>query len=264
MPRENPFFDDRLIRDYAGLYEAERERAAELLEANRIKSEFVGMVSHELRAPLTAILSSAITLRTLDVTPEEQEEFLETIERQGRRLLRLIEHLLKAAELEGERDGPFGEEVDVAECVREVARTYADAFGSIDVVTPESCHVIADTDILQQILVNLIDNAYKYGAPPIRVEIEPTDQQVVMSVVDSGSGVPHGSRERIFERFTRLEPSGGRQGIGLGLPIVRQLAAASGGRVWVEDAPGGGAAFRVAFPVDAPVAKEAEAVTSPA
>ena len=240
----------------ANLYEVERQRVAELLEVNRIKSEFIGMVSHELRTPLTAILSSAITMRTLDVSPDEQEEFLETIERQGRRLLRLIEDLLKAAELEHDRAGPFGEEVDVAECARVVARTYADALGSIDVVAPESCHVVADGDILQQVLVNLIDNAYKYGQPPIRVEVQPTDRQVVMSVVDSGAGVPSELRERIFERFTRLESNGSRPGIGLGLPIVRQLLATCGGRVWVEDAPGGGAAFRVTLPLAVAVARE--------
>ena len=248
----------------ANLYEVERQRVAELLELNRMKSEFIGMVSHELRTPLTSILSSAITLRTLPVSAEEQGEFLEAIERQGRRLLRLIEDLLKASELERDRAAPFGEEVDVAACARIVARTYADAFGSIEVEAPESCLVVADADILQQILVNLIDNAYKYGAPPIRVEVEPTDRQVMLSVVDSGSGVPEEQRERIFERFTRLETNGSRPGIGLGLPIVRQLVAACGGRVWVEDAPGGGAAFRVALPLRVPAVQDSEAVTSPA
>ncbi len=220
------------------------------------------MVSHELRTPLTAILSSAITLRSLDVTAEERDEFLETIERQGRRLLRLIEDLLESAQVEHERADPLGDGVDVAAEAHEVARTYADAFGSIDVVGPESCHVIADADILQQILVNLIDNAYKYGEPPIRVEVERTGQNVVMSVVDSGPGVPPAARERIFERFTRLEPHGDRPGIGLGLPIVRQLATACGGRVWVDDALGGGAAFRVALPLSRSVADGADAVAA--
>ena len=154
--------------------------------------------------------------------------------------------------------------VDVVECAREVARTYADAFGSIDVVAPESCDVLADAQILQQSLVNLIDNAYKYGAPPIRVEVEPTDHQVVMSVVDSGTGVPPDLREHIFQRFTRLEPNGGRPGIGLGLPIVRQLVGSCGGRVWVEEASAGGAAFRIALPLAEPVAGTAGAVISPA
>ena len=224
--------------------------------------EFVGMVSHELRTPLTAILSSAITLRTLDVTAGERDEFLETIERQGRRLLRLIEDRLEAAQLDHEPAEPSGEGVDVAAEVHEVARTYADAFGSIDVVGPESCHVIADADSLQQILVNLIDNAYKYGEPPIRVEVVRTGQHVVISVVDSGTGVPAPARERIFERFTRLEPNGDRPGIGLGLSIVRQLTTACGGRVWVDDAPGGGAAFRVALPLSGSSAADTDAIAA--
>jgi signal transduction histidine kinase len=169
---------------------------------------------------------------------------------------RQIEDLLKAAELQLERAGPFREAVDVSECVRVVARTYADAFGSIEVVAPESCHVVVDADILQQILVNLIDNAYTHGEPPIRVEVQPADQQVVMSVEDSGPGVPLEFRERIFDRFSRLESSGGRPETGSGLPIVRQLADACGGRVWVEDAPGGGAAFRAVFPLEDRAAKK--------
>jgi signal transduction histidine kinase len=238
MSRENAFADSRSVH------------------------EFVGMVSHELRTPLTAILSSAITLRSLDVTAGERDEFLETIERQGRRLLRLIEDLLKAAQFDDEPAGSSGGVVDVTAEAHEVARTYADAFGSIDVVGPESCDVIADADILQQILVNLIDNAYKYGEPPIRVEVERTDHHVVMSVLDSGPGVPSHARERIFERFTRLEPKGDRPGIGLGLPIVRQLVGACGGRVWVDDAPGGGAAFRVALPLPESASAGADAIAA--
>ncbi|HEX8099566.1 MAG TPA: GAF domain-containing sensor histidine kinase, partial [Actinomycetota bacterium] len=214
----------------ARMYEAERQRVTELTEMNRMKSEFIATVSHELRTPLTSILSSAITLRTIEVTPEEREEFLDAIERQGQRLLRLIEDLLKASELERERASPFGEQVDVAASARSVARTYADAFGSIEVTAPESCMVVADEDILQQVLVNLIDNAYKYGAPPVRVQVEPTDRQVLVSVIDAGPGIPPDLTERIFERFTRLEPSSTRPGIGLGLPIVRQLVNACGGR----------------------------------
>jgi signal transduction histidine kinase len=172
---------------------------------------------------------------------------------------RQIEDLLKAAEVQLERAGPFREAVDVAECARVVARTYADAFGSIEVVAPQTCHVAADADILQQILVNLIDNAYTHGEPPIRVEVQPADQQVVMSVVDSGHGVPSELRDRIFDRFSRSESSGGRPEIDSGLPLVRQLAAACGGRVWMEDAPGGGAAFQVALPLAIPAtAPEAE------
>ncbi len=99
------------------------------------------------------------------------------------------------------------------------------------------------------VVLNLVENARKYGAPPIAVRLERGVMQAVMSVVDHGAGVPADERERIFDQFHRVRRSDGQPGLGLGLPIVRGLVAAFGGRAWVEDAPGGGAAFRVSLPL---------------
>jgi signal transduction histidine kinase len=107
---------------------------------------------------------------------------------------------------------------------------------------------MTDPDILQRILTNLIDNALKHGSPPVRVEVWTANDEIHLSVVDAGPGIPSDERERIFERFTRLDGSGNRPGIGLGLPIVRELLAACGGRVWVEAPANGGSAFRVMLP----------------
>jgi two-component system sensor histidine kinase KdpD len=233
----------------ARLYEAQVERVAELMEVNRLKSEFVANVSHELRTPLTSILGSVITLRNLELGGDQREEFLNTIERQGRRLLRLIEELLTAAKLE--REGSSGVDVgpvDVAAIARVIARDEGLAGNSIEVQAPQSSFAVAQADLVQRVLLNLIDNATKYGAPPIRILVEEAGDMVTMSVVDRGPGVGAKDRDRIFHRFTRLDATGSLPGMGLGLPIARDLLAACGGRVWVEEAPGGGAAFHVALP----------------
>jgi two-component system, OmpR family, sensor histidine kinase KdpD len=238
------------------LYEEQVERVAALMEVNRLKSEFVANVSHELRTPLTSILGSVITLRNLDLGLDEREEFMDTIERQGRRLLRLIEELLTAAKLE--QEGGRGIElgpVDVAAIARDIAREEGLAGNSIDVEAPESCPAMAQADLVQRVLLNLVDNATKYGAPPIRILVQEEGDTVTVSVVDRGPGVRAKDRDRIFDRFTRLDATGTLPGMGLGLPIARDLLTACGGRVWVEEAPGGGAAFRVALP--APVRQEA-------
>jgi K+-sensing histidine kinase KdpD len=233
----------------ARLYEAEIERVAELVEVSRLKSQFVATVSHELRTPLTAIIGSVITLRNLEMDEEQHDEFLATIERQGRRLLRLIEELLVAAQLEREGAArPMYEPIDVAELTRTIVRDLAAGSTPVEVLAPREAVVMTDPDILQRILTNLIDNALKHGSPPVRVEVWTANDEIHLSVVDAGPGIPSDERERIFERFTRLDGSGNRPGIGLGLPIVRELLAACGGRVWVEAPANGGSAFRVMLP----------------
>jgi two-component system, OmpR family, sensor histidine kinase KdpD len=234
----------------ARLYDAERRRVAQLLELNRMKSEFVAMVSHELRTPLTAIIGSNTTIRTLDLPPAERAEFHDMIDRQGRRLLAVIEELLLASKLEqesGVRQTPRF--VDLAAVARDVVASMGPVTGSVLVQARFPCYVLADPDVLHQVLMNLLDNANKYGAPPITVTVERTNDHVSLSVLDRGPGVMREDRELIFDRFTRLDHDHSVSGIGLGLPIVRQLLAESGGRVWVEDAEGGGAAFRVSLPV---------------
>jgi two-component system sensor histidine kinase KdpD len=235
----------------ARLFEAEVERVAELQEVNRLKSEFVANVSHELRTPLTSILGSVITLRSVELDKDQSAEFLGAIERQGRRLLRLIEELLTAAQLQ--RDGivrPSPEALEVTALAREVAKDFGDP--NVEVIGPEDCEVVGDPEILRRVLSNLIDNAVKHGAPPVLVSVERSGDGVELAVMDHGPVIPAAERERIFERFTRLDPTGSRPGIGLGLPIVRELLSGCGGRIWVEATAEGNTAFRVALPASVP------------
>jgi K+-sensing histidine kinase KdpD len=240
----------------ARLYEAERDRVTTLLEVNEMKSEFVATVSHELRTPLTSILGGVLTLRRTDLAKEHQDALLDVIERQGQRLLRLIEQLLMAGRLERQDELSFQDRVDIAALARQVAGEFEAGGRPVEVDADESRMVTGNADALQQVLVNLLDNAHKYGKPPIRVTVEGASQRVAVLVSDLGPGIPAGERLRVFEGFTRLDGNNDTPGIGLGLSIVRRLVNACGGSVRVEDGPNGGAVFRVLLPVAVPAAVE--------
>ncbi|MCZ7527459.1 MAG: HAMP domain-containing histidine kinase [Acidimicrobiia bacterium] len=211
-----------------------------------MKTQFVASVSHELRTPLTSI-RGAVTASRRCGDQAQRDELLDVIERQAHRLSMMVEEMLTSARIERESKVPLLRRLDLAALVRLVALDSQVAGRPVTVRAPDRCEVRADPEALRRIVGNLIENAHKYGEAPIRVSLEQSGDQVVLSVVDSGPGVPASERQQIFERFFRAERTKNQPGLGLGLPIVRGLVDALGGRVWVEDAPGGGAAFRVAL-----------------
>jgi signal transduction histidine kinase len=231
----------------ARLFEAERAHVTELLELDRLKSEFVALVSHELRTPITSIIAAAATQRRIGIEPA-QEEMAEIIERQAKRLHLMVEDLLSQARLENERTLPPAQPVDVAALARLAARDFAVTGRVVEVDGPDTLTTLGDPESIRRVFDNLIENAHKYGAPPIRVVLEATAGQVRISVLDAGPGIPEDERELVFERFHRFGNGRGNPGLGLGLSIVRGLVHASGGDIWMEEAPGGGAAVRVSLP----------------
>jgi len=235
----------------ARLFDAERAHVVELVELDRMKSEFLNHVTHELRTPLTVVLAAAQT-GLQPGPPVEATELLEIIERNSKHLASMVEELLTAARLDQGGSDPPRSEVDLAEVVRTVARDFSVTDRPVEVQIEDEITTSGDPEALRRILVNLLDNAHKYGAPPVRVSLERSDDRAVLSVLDAGAGLPATQRERLFERFYRADDSG-KPGLGLGLPIVRGLAASWGGHVWAEDAPAGGALFRVALPLEAPL-----------
>jgi two-component system sensor histidine kinase KdpD len=230
----------------AGLYEAERAHVAELLDSDRMKSQFVASVSHELRTPITSIRGAVAASRRA-VDAHQRAELLDIIERQSGRLQTMVEEILASARMEEQESRPLLRRVDVAALVRLTALDSQVAGRPVEVEAPPACEVRADPETVRRIVTNLIENAHKYGAPPVRITVQPTEDHVVLSVIDQGPGVPPEERERVFERFYRADPNGTKPGMGLGLAIVRGMVESCGGAVWVEDAPGGGAAFRVAL-----------------
>ena len=159
----------------------------------------------------------------------------------------MVEEIFTAAKMEQEGNRPLLRRIDLAALVRLAALDSQVAGRPVEVEAPPACEVRADPEAVRRIVGNLIENAHKYGAMPVRITVQPAEEQVVLSVVDHGGGVPLDEREKVFERFYRADPNGTKPGMGLGLAIVRGLVESCGGSVWVEDAPGGGAAFRVAL-----------------
>ncbi len=230
----------------AGLYAAEKAHVVELVESDRMKSQFVASVSHELRTPITSIRGAVAATRLVD-DPAQRNELLDVIERQSVRLQGMVEEILASARMERESNASpvMLRKVDLASLVRLAALDAQLAGRPVTVEAPAVCEVRADSEGLRRVVGNLIENAHKYGAVPITVTLECDPEHVMLSVLDSGPGVPAGERSRIFERFYRTDPNGVQPGLGLGLSIVRGVVESSGGSVYVEDAPGGGAAFRV-------------------
>jgi len=229
----------------ARLYEAERSHVTQLLELDKMKTEFVARVTHELRTPLTSIIAAAQTAQRPERF-EEQPEVVEIIERQAHRLSSMVEKLLTASKLEGQDTMPPLRQVDLGALVGIAARDFAIAGREVILEAPETIDVLGEPDSLRRVVDNLVENAFKYGEPPIELRIQRRGTtRVLLSVIDHGTGVPESDRERVFDKFFRLPQGGDRPGLGLGLPIVRGLVSSCRGAVWVDAAQGGGAAFHV-------------------
>ena len=254
---------ERTARREAELRAQEQEVARKLQETDQLKDDLLAMVSHELRTPLTTVVGA---LRLLSagsaLCPDERQEMLEMADRQARRLKVLIEQLLLAAQSDNGRATFLSAaaervEVDAADLLVEAA-TEARAGPCGDRVRlrcDRGLPVRLAPDAVLQILGNLVDNACKYGPEdrPVWLVGERAGAQVVLAVEDDGAGVPPAKRERVFERFTRLEPG---RGLGLGLYIARQLARAQGGDLVAADARvAAGARFELRLPLREPAAQ---------
>jgi two-component system sensor histidine kinase KdpD len=232
----------------ATLYEHERTHVAKLEEIDRLQSEFIDLVAHELRTPLTAVVAAAETARRPEMA-DDLPELLDIVSRNGKHLASMLDDLLTAVRLErGRGAGPIST-VDVAAVARAVARDFGLTGRPVVVEAPPSAPIEANSAGVRRILDNLVDNAHKYGEPPVRILVEPTDDGgVCLRVLDAGPGVPVEDRDRVFARFSSRRVTSGKPGLGLGLSIVRGLAESFGGTVEAGDAPGGGAAFLVSLP----------------
>jgi signal transduction histidine kinase len=224
-------------------------------ELQRLRSDFVASVSHELRTPLTQIRMFAETLLLDRIrSPQERVRALEIIDKEARRLTNLVENLLMFSRSERGAVRPAGQPRALAPLVREIADGFrpllAGTDARLETQLDEDLTAAVDPDALRQVLLNLLDNAVKYGprGQTVRLTVERAGEKARVVVEDQGPGVPEGQRQRVFERFHRLDRDRERTGTGIGLAVVRDLAHGLSGRCFVEDAAGGGARFVVELP----------------
>ena len=223
-----------------------------LREFDRLKDEFIAVISHELRTPLASVYGSAVTLRQHDVDKPTRESLLAIIASESGRLTRLLDDVLWANRLDTGREeielAPT-DAVAIARDVVDVTRSRLPSGLRLELEVQEPVpHVAADADKLSQVLVNLIENAIKYSPAGglVTVLVQPSGRHVRVSVRDRGVGIPPADRERIFEKFHRLERGPG--GSGLGLYVCRELVERMHGEIWVRSAEGEGSTFAFELP----------------
>jgi PAS domain S-box-containing protein len=229
------------------------------VEAEELRSTFVSVVSHELQTPIAIIKAYAGTLRRDDTTwdADTLRGGLAAVEDEADRLDHLVGNLLYASRIQagGLQMDPTA--MDMAEVVRGAVRRFVARSPEVDVRVrfPRSMPaVLADRERIQEVVLNLLDNAVKYSprGQRIRVTGKVEDNTVTVSVSDKGQGIPLREQERIFERFQRLEGADVRrtQGAGLGLYICRAIVEAHGGRLWVQSELGQGSKFSFSLPLE--------------
>jgi signal transduction histidine kinase len=244
--------EEALAQAKAELEEKVAQRTAKLVELVELKDRFVAMVSHELRTPLTSIFGFSATMeRFWDALADAQKRgFVEIIGSQSQRLSRLVEDLLTLSRASAGTLEVREHVVDVRDAIDRTLRELGEE--SVAASCPAGLAVLADSDHVQQILLNYVTNARKYGRPPVIVEARPAEGFAEIRVRDEGEGVPDDFRERLFTEFAQRPLDQGsepRAGTGLGLSIVRQLAIAQGGEAWYEPNEPRGAAFGVRLPL---------------
>lgn len=230
-----------------------------VVEANRLKSEFLSNMSHELRTPLNSVmaLSSVLLMQTKDKLSEEEAEYLEIIERNGRQLLLLINDILDLSKIEAGRmdlsvksfslrslieSVVEGHEIIAAGKNIELKQDFADDLPGIE----------SDENKVSQILQNLVGNAVKFtGSGSVSVSAVQDADNIVVEVTDTGIGITPEDQEHIFEEFRQVDGSASRryEGTGLGLTIARKTARLLGGDITVTSTPGEGSAFSLILPV---------------
>jgi len=244
----------------ARLHDAVLQISSELREASAAKSKFLANMSHELRTPLNAILGFAELL--IDepqggYEADRRKQFLEQIYKSGKHLLDLINDILDLAKVEaGQMDLRR-----LAFSLRDVVRSAIDTVQplatakklSLIVEQTADTALFADQGKVSQMLLNLLSNAIKFTPEGgrITVAVAELDNEVRLSVADTGIGITAADQEKLFVEFQQVgeRPSGEQQGTGLGLALTRRLAELHGGRVWVESEPGAGSRFYVALPL---------------
>lgn len=245
----------------------EAELARREMEAEQLRSSLLSSVSHDLRTPLAVITGATSTLLQAEPATDDatRQELLTTVLEEAERLNRLIRNLLDMTRLESGAVKVRKEWLSLEELVGSALSHLDTRMGTREVrvdLPKELPLVPGDAVLLEQVFINLLENALKYSSGALEIRAEPLAGEVLVEVSDRGAGIPAGEEERIFDKFHRSARAGAREGVGLGLTICRAIATAHGGKVWASNRAGGGASFRFTLPLVGPplVAPPAEAL----
>jgi signal transduction histidine kinase len=218
------------------------------LTASRARQRsFVADAAHELRSPLASMLTQLEIAERLG----EGSEVTRDLHAEVLRMTTLVEDLLTLARLDADVPLPrTAHSVARRPLLMDVAQRYAGARVPVTTSFVEEAFVVGRADDLRRVLSNLVDNAVRHATTSVHLSARANGPEVEVTVSDDGLGIPPAERERVFERFTRLDDARARDagGSGLGLPIVRELVRRTGGEVRLEEAPGGGLVARVVLP----------------
>ncbi|HZT86254.1 MAG TPA: GAF domain-containing protein [Gaiellaceae bacterium] len=218
----------------------------ELIQLDQLKLNFVAIASHELRTPASAVYGVLRTLadRGGELTDELRDELLRVGVEQGERLRRLLEELLDLSRLDAHAINVDPRPVVLKAALADVVKGALSTSDAVELDIPEDLAAVVDPLVLERVVSNLVANAVRYGAPPIRIVARQRDRHLRVAVEDAGPGVPDELEGRIFDRFSR---GGGETGHGLGLAIARAYAQAHGGDLVYDPRPAG-ARFELLIP----------------
>jgi two-component system sensor histidine kinase KdpD len=230
----------------------ESQKAKVQIETERMRNALLSSVSHDLKTPLAAITGAASSL--IEDTAGECRDLAQTIAEEADRLNRLIRNLLDMTRLEAGAVQVRKEWHALEEIVGAALTRLDDRLQGHPVTTdiPADLPLVPlDSVLIEQVLVNLLENALKYtpAGSPFDISASITDHYVTVRVADRGPGIPPGDEERIFDKFYRARPNGGG-GVGLGLTVCRGIVEAHGGKIWAQNRDGGGAAFQFTLPLE--------------
>ncbi|HTA88827.1 MAG TPA: ATP-binding protein [Polyangiaceae bacterium] len=233
------------------------QRAQIQIQAERMRSSLLSSVSHDLRTPLGVITGAAGTLLEHEqyLAPEARHDLLESVHEQAERLNRLVANLLDMTKLASGTLQPQKEWHPLDELVGVAMNQVEHHLGGREVkiaLPPDLPPLPVDAILMEQVLINLLENALKYTPPESGLEITArrAEEAVEVAIADRGPGVPLGEHLQVFDKFYRFNPNRSVGGAGLGLAICRGMVEAHGGRIWVEDREGGGAVFRFTIPIE--------------
>ncbi|RYY90870.1 MAG: response regulator [Chitinophagaceae bacterium] len=250
---------DQVATSFAGVHsmEEERKRAEALADIDRAKTTFFSNISHEFRTPLTLLLGPVEDALNDPYTIPANRERMDVAYRNGLRLQKLVNTLLEFSRIEaGRLEGSYSK-VDIVSYTCDLASTFRSAIEKAGMelrfeTSPVAGDVYVDTEMWERIVLNLVSNAFKYSEQgAITVGVHGEGDNAVISVVDTGIGIPEDQLSKVFDRFHRIESRGGRsqEGTGIGLAMVRELVRLHGGRIEVKSKQGEGSCFTVYIPV---------------